>query len=126
MLHHEFEQLTGIKVEEDFFNQVINPMYMNTKMDKQQFCADYKKHGLGTSAVATELTNECNELYKMIQKRNLERSDIVDFLIEQDDPKCDVKAISMVGHPEVIRRKLQKDYDLSDDDKQFLIAILHA
>ncbi len=125
MLRHEFEQLTNTKVEEDFFNQVINPMYMNTKMDKQQFCEDFKKRGLGKSPVATELTNECCELFKMVQKLKAERSAMVDFLIDMDDPKCDAKAISMVGHQEVIRRKLEKDYDLNDDDKQFLISILH-
>lgn len=125
MLQHEFEQLTNTKVEEDFFNKVINPMYMNTKMDKQQFCDDYKKHGLGKSSVATELTEESCELFMMVQKLKAERSAMVDFLIEQDDSRCDAKAISMVGHQEVIRRKLEKDFDLNDDDKQFLISILH-
>lgn len=120
MLQHEFEQLTGTKVEENFFNQVINPMYMNTKMDKQQFCEDYKKHGLGKSTVATELTNECCELYKMIQKMKEERRQLVDFLIKQDDPECDRKAIDLVGHKEVIRLKIEEGYDLNDEDKTYI------
>lgn len=125
MLHQEFEQLTSIKVEEQIFNEFINPLYMACSMDKEPFCKDFKKHDLLNSLVAYDINEEYHAAKKKINKMNQERSAMVDFLIDMDDPKCDAKAISMVGHQEVIRRKLEKDYELTDDDKQFLITILH-
>ena len=94
-------------------------------MDKEPFCKDFKEHDLLNSSVAYDITEEYHAAKKKINKLEQERSAMVDFLIDMDDPKCDAKAISMVGHQEVIRRKLEKDYDLADDDKQFLITILH-
>ena len=40
MLQHEFEALTGKRVETEDYNSIIDPMYMSTDMDKQDFCKD--------------------------------------------------------------------------------------
>ena len=43
MLQKEFEQLTGIKVSEEYFEK-INEMYIEAgNMDKKSFCEAYKK-----------------------------------------------------------------------------------
>lgn len=46
MLQHEFEALTGKRVETEDYNSIIDPMYMSTDMDKQDFCKDFIKHKL--------------------------------------------------------------------------------
>ena len=44
MTQKEFEDRTGLKPTPEEFNY-IHALYMNTDMDKDEFCNDFKKHG---------------------------------------------------------------------------------
>lgn len=127
MLHEEFEQLTGIKVDNETYNTVIDPMYMNTKLDKEMFCKDLKKRGLQASTVAIELTATCCDQHLTINKLEAERKELVLLLLKsagQEDNELSRKAIKMVGHKEVIRLKMLNGWGLNDSDKAFLMDLL--
>jgi len=127
MLHDEFYQLTNIQVEDDVYNQFIDPMYMSTGMDKEPFCKDLKKHGLQASTVAIELTATCCEQHRTINKLEAERKELVLLLLKsagQEDNELSRKAIKMVGHKEVIRLKMLNGWGMNDSDKAFLMDLL--
>ena len=44
MLRNEFETRTNIRVSEEYFVKVINPLYMSNDLDKDSFCNDWKRH----------------------------------------------------------------------------------
>lgn len=129
MLQHEFEALTGKKVETEDYNSIIDPMYMSTDMDKQDFCKDFIKHKLLDSTVANELTNQVNKLTNQVnelkKRMNKERYEFVDFLLKaaQDDfpgISFEKKAIQLIGFREVICRKLEFGYELTGMDKEYI------
>ena len=60
------------------------------------------------------------ETMKALTQLKRERSYTVDFLLQQGDAKCDKKAIALVGHKNVIQRKLEHGIELTDDDKDFI------
>ena len=120
MLQHEFEALTGMKVEEDFYNKVIDPMYMATYMDKQPFCAEFKKNDLGKCQAALDMMEKYYQAMRELTQLKRERSYTVDFLLQQGDTKCDKKAIALVGHKNVIQRKMEHGIELTDEDKDFI------
>jgi len=43
MLRIEFENLTGLKINEDEYQSSVEPRYMTSKLNKQQWCKQYLK-----------------------------------------------------------------------------------
>ena len=123
MLQHEFEALTGMSVNDNEFNQVINPMYMSTDLDKQVFCKEWKKHGLGSSEVAKAMSDRVNEQRMAIEGLKKELDSVVRFLLSRGEPACDKQAIKIAGHKDVITIKMQQNYELSEDDRNFIIEM---
>ena len=123
MLQHEFEALTGMSVNDNEFNQVINPMYMSTDLDKQVFCKEWKKHGLGSSEVAKAMSDRVNEQRMAIEGLKKELDSVVRFLLSRSEPACDKQAIKIAGHKDVITIKMQQNYELSEDDRNFIIEM---
>ena len=123
MLQHEFEALTGKRVETEDYNSIIDPMYMSTDMDKQDFCKDFIKHKLLDSTVANELTNKVNKLRKSVQRMSDERKEVVLLLLKAaggEENELSRAAVKMVGHKEVIKLKLLNGWQLSDSDKAYI------
>lgn len=123
MLQQEFEALTGMSVEDTEFNRVINPMYMSTDLDKQVFCKEWKKHGLGSSEVAKAMSDRVNEQRMAIDSLKKELDSVVRFLLSRCEPACDKQAIKIAGHKEVITIKMQQNYELTEDDRTFIIEM---
>lgn len=123
MLQHEFEALTGMSVEDTEFNQVINPMYMSTDLDKQVFCKEWKKHNLGNSEVAKAMSKRVNEQRMAIDGLKKQLDSVVRFLLSRGEPACDKQAIKIAGHKECISIKMQQNYELSEDDRAFIIEM---
>ena len=123
MLQHEFEALTGLSVTDTEFNHVINPMYMSTDLDKQVFCKEWKKHGLGTSEVAKAMSDRVNEQRMAIDSLKKELDSVVRFLLSRGEPACDKQAIKIAGHKECITIKMQQNYELTEDDRVFIIEM---
>lgn len=120
MTKKEFEDITGLKVTAEGYSEEIEPIYMNTDIDKNLFC---------------KLWRECPEALKEIERKTVlvrelyeERKRLENFLIDQAE-KCGEndlreKAISMLGAKKYLKCKLSKGYDLWDEDKKLLEDIL--
>lgn len=124
MLHEEFYQLTNIAIEDETYNTFVDPMYMATDMDKEPFCKDFKKHDLLNSRVALELLDKIAELQKKVNKLEKEKEETVDRLIELGDYQAEQIAIRLIGHEQVIYKKLADDYDLRDEDKCLIMRMI--
>lgn len=124
MLHNEFLQLTNYVIEEETYNKFVDPMYMAIDMDKEPFCNDFKKHDLLNSRVALELLDKIHELQEKVYKLEKEKEETVDRLIKMDDIQADQLAIRLIGHEQVVYKKLADDYDLRDEDKCLIMRMI--
>lgn len=118
----EFEQRTGINLTDDEYKN-IEMMYLECgNIDKDDFCKDYKKHK--DSVMIDIFFHQSQNQKEKLSRYNKERSLMVDFLLERAQAFGDIellsKAIQLVGHQEVIKRKIQKDLPLWDDDKKYI------
>lgn len=108
----------------------VHDIYMAAgEMDKDTFCSEWKQYG--ESELIAELWNtakrehdlgmhkkeECDKLYS-------ERWELVNFLLERAQKFGDIellkKAIDMVGHADVIRRKLTLELPLWELDREYI------
>lgn len=115
MTQKEFTERTGYTPTPEEYTEIEN-MYMNTDIDKDEFCSAWKSNRrLLKKLVDVEVKNR--NLYN-------ERKDMVDFLLtraqEFGDAELLDKAIEMVGHAEVIKRKLCLSLELWPIDKKYI------
>ncbi len=120
MTQQEFEERTGLKMTDQQFNEEVNSIYMDTDIDKDMFCELWKKH---PSALM-----EIKKQTKLVRMLVEERKNVTDFLIDEahkmSSTDARAKAISLLGHREYLKRKIEKGYDLWECDKELLIDIL--
>lgn len=129
MTRKEFEDRTGLQVTALEFSHV-NDIYMSAgEMDKDTFCKEWKQHGESKllaelwntvnreHAMGMEKKEECDKLYR-------ERWELVGFLLERAQKFGDIellkKAIDMLGHANVIRRKLTLEMPLWELDRVYI------
>ena len=129
MTRKEFEERTGLNVSAVEFC-TVNDIYMAAgEMDKDTFCKEWKKHS--ESKLLAELWKRVKHEHDLgMQKKEecdklrSERWELVDFLLERAQKFGDIellhKAISMVGHADVIRRKLDADMPLWELDRAYI------
>lgn len=129
MTLQEFNQLTGLNVTENEFDG-INEMYMTVgDMDKATFCKEYKQYG--ESKLVAELMDRVrmeqensDDAHKSWRKLFDEREKLVDFLLEQSQELSSrallKKAIDMIGHRYVIRRKIKLGLPLCELDRDYI------
>ena len=118
----EFTQRTGIELTDEQYKQVED-MYLEAgNMDKDQFCKDYKKHSDSEILKLFYCQNE--KLKNKLADLRDERNEIVDFLLDRAQKFGDIKllekAIYMVGHDKVIKRKISQNLPLWDIDKKYI------
>lgn len=123
MQKQEFTQKTGIELTDAEYKEV-ELMYLEAgNMDKDEFCKDYKKHHEST-LLATYFRQAENLKDKLDAMRD-ERSNLVDFLLERAQCFGDIellnKAIELIGHDKVIKRKIRQNLPLWDEDKQYIV-----
>jgi hypothetical protein len=123
MQKQEFTQKTGIELTDAEYKEV-ELMYLEAgNMDKDEFCKDYKKHHEST-LLATYFRQAENLKNKLDDMRD-ERSILVDFLLERAQCFGDIellnKAIELIGHDKVIKRKIRQNLPLWDEDKQYIV-----
>lgn len=130
MTYQEFTAKTGLTPTVEEYH-LIEAMYMATgNMYKDEFCKEYKKIGcshlvieLFHSILALQDQNEtaANTIELYLDKKN----QMVDFLIDlsEEISNRDLlnKAVEIVGPREVIRRKLEKDYNILTCEKAWLL-----
>ena len=129
MTRKEFEERTGLQVSAVELCKV-NEIYMAAgEMDKDTFCKEWKQHG--ESKLLAELWHTVNREHDMgMEKKGecdrlyAERWELVDFLLERAQKFGDIellkKAIDMVGHADVIRRKLTLEMPLWELDREYI------
>lgn len=127
MLQKEFFERTGINLTEQEFNQV-HAIYMQSgdNVDKDQFCADWKKHH--DSNLLHIFYNQADRLKdKLDQKRN-EIYELAIYILEQAEvcsaPTLREKAIQMLGIETYLRIKIQVGYKLWQKDLDAIVEIL--
>lgn len=132
MTQQEFTDRTGLTPTEMEF-QYVHDIYMQTNLNKDMFCRDYKKHG--KSEIVEELygklaakirafdelftrhDNFKNEKYK--QELELAR-----FLLSKaaayNDPDLEREACKLVSRSTAILIKIKDGYQLTDDDFAYI------
>lgn len=121
MTKQEFTDRTGLTPSDKEFTK-IHGIYMQTILDKDEFCKDWKKHANSDIIDSLYVTSVNRELQLDYLQR--ERSAMVDFLLKEAQAYGDAalrnKAIEMVGHAEVIRRLFDLGLDLWPGDKDYI------
>ena len=125
MTQQEFEQRTQIKVSWDKFNY-INSLYMNTDMDKDEFCRHYITSGDGE---ILRKVNEHAEKYEMLYWEAKKMISYVSGILigkahAYDDTDLYNEAVRMVGQKAVTRGTIEMGLPLWDEDKEFLNELL--
>ncbi len=130
MTYQEFTTKTGLTPTAEEYH-LIEAMYMATgNMHKDEFCKEYKK--IGCSHLVIELFHSILVLQNQneIANNNIEhcldeKNQMVDFLIDLSEKISNKdllnKAVEIVGQREVIRRKLEKDYNILTCEKAWLL-----
>ena len=130
MTQKEFEERTGLKLSACEF-ETVHSIYMaaGDRMEKDEFCKEWKQHG--ESSLIAALWNEVKKQRAVVEGKTIvianmqqEKEQLVDFLLERaqkfGDEELLLKAIDMVGHAEVIRRKLAADMPLWERDREYI------
>lgn len=120
MTRKEFEERTGLEMTDQQFNEEVNPIYMDTDIDKDMFCELWKKH----PSALMEITKQ-TKLVRMLVE---ERKKMTDFLIDEahkmSSPDARSMAISLLGQREYLKTSIAKGYNLWEVDKEELVEIL--
>ena len=121
MTQKEFEERTMKPVSAETYD-IIEKMYMNTELNKDEFCKLYMK-APGALVEIEKKTVLVRELFE-------EKKCMVDFLIEQAEKwsASDLreKAIRMIGEREYLYRKIERGFNLLEADKVLLVELLKA
>ena len=118
----EFSQRTGVNpTDEEYKN--IELMYLEAgNMDKDEFCKDYKEHH--DSTLLATFFRQAENLKSKLDDMRDERSRLVDFLLNISERYPDKSihewTVKLVGHKEVIRRKLNGGLTLWDVDREYI------
>ena len=127
MLQKEFFERTGINLTEQEFDQV-HAIYMQAgdNVDKDQFCADWKKHN--DSVLLQEFFAQSERLKGKVDGYRNQINEIALFLVDQAEKwsASDLRsmAIQILGLEKYLQIKLQKGYNLWDIDREDMIQIL--
>lgn len=132
MTRQEFTQRTGMEVETMQY-ATIEQVYMYTELDKDAFCADYKKHG--DSVIISHLVNELDKTTyergrahaSLKAKENLMKG-VAEMLIRKAEEDMDEElyksAIDIIGRNECIRYKFDNNLELDKQDKEYIKELL--
>lgn len=117
----EFEDRTGFKPTGEDFNYA-HAVYMNTSMDKDEFCKDFKKHG--DSKIMRDVHVRAVN-FELLNKQKDERiNELVDLLIGKsrayDDSDFRKMAVRLVGEQKVVLKTVEMNLPLWEEDKEFI------
>lgn len=119
MTQKEFTERTGYTPTSEKYAEIEN-MYMNTNLDKDEFCDMWKNN--------PKILKELERQTVLVRELYDERRRMADFLIEQAEKwsagDLREKAIAMIGEKDYLRRKIEKGFNLWDADKELLMLVL--
>ena len=122
----EFTQRTGIELTDAEYKNV-EMMYLEAgNMDKDDFCKDYKEHK--DSTLLGVFYGQAEHLKDKLTIMREERSKTVDLLLKMAQTTGAIEllneAIFLVGHKDVIKRKIRLGLPFWDDDLDYIKANL--
>lgn len=133
MTQQEFKDRTGKTVASEEYER-IEAMYMAAgNMDKDQFCAEYRKHG--ASALVVEYYRRITVLNGMLEERNNElddvrqkRTSLAEFLLGKaaayDDTDLYREAVRLIGRKAATLYKIKSGLPLWEEDVKYLEGML--
>lgn len=121
MTQKEFQERTGIAPTMEEFDY-IHAVYMNTSMDKDEFCKDFKKHG--TSKIISDIHARVVNFKLQSAQKDEYINDVVDFLIGKSRAYKDTDfrkiAVRLVGEKEVVLKTIHSGMPLWQEDREFI------
>lgn len=125
MTQKEFEDRTGIKPTEEEFDY-IHAVYLNTSMNKDEFCKDFKKHG--DSRIIRDVHVRVLNYEMKCERQKNAINELADFLIGKahayDDTDFRNQAVKLVGEMDVVKRTIELRLPLWDEDRKVVLSII--
>ena len=122
----EFNERTNAHLTEDQYKPVENMYNEAGNIQKDQFCADWKKHN--DSVLLQEFFAQSERLKGKVDGYRNQINEIALFLVYQAEKwsASDLRsmAIQILGLEKYLQIKLQKGYNLWDIDREDMIQIL--
>lgn len=122
----EFNERTNAHLTEDQYKPVENMYNEAGNIQKDQFCADWKKHN--DSVLLQEFFAQSERLKGKVDGYRNQINEIALFLVDQAEKwsASDLRsmAIQILGLEKYLQIKLQKGYNLWDIDREDMIQIL--
>lgn len=122
----EFNERTNAHLTEDQYKPVENMYNEAGNIQKDQFCADWKKHN--DSVLLQEFFAQSDRLKGKVDGYRNQINEIALFLVDQAEKwsASDLrsKAIQILGLEKYLQIKLQKGYNLWEIDREDMIQIL--
>lgn len=133
MTQQDFTNRTGLTPSTEEF-ATIHRIYMAcATLDKDEFCRDYKKHGM--SRIITELLDniiseerKVDNIYtqytELEHKTNENNLKLAQFLLGKaaayNDPDFEDEALKLISRSTAILIKIKDGYQLTDDDFAYI------
>ncbi|UVN06057.1 MAG: hypothetical protein [Satomivirus wayo] len=121
MTQKEFEERTGLTPNSDDFS-FIHSLYMNTSMEKDQFCKEYKK--IAGSEIVKDVHARLINSQIILEQRKQDDIDMARSLIGKsrayDDTDFRNMAIKLIGEKDVVCLTMEMDLPLWSEDKEFI------
>lgn len=125
MTQKEFEERTGIIPTAEEFDY-IHAVYMNTSMDKDAFCKEYKKHG--ESRIIREVHVRVLNYEMKCERQKNAINELADFLIGKahayNDTDFRNQAVRLVWKVEVVKRTIELGLPLWDEDRKIVLSMI--
>lgn len=119
MLRSEFEQRVNYKVTEEEFKS-INEMYMDTDLDKDDFCLLYN-----TSKVITQKVADVARERKHLREEKIQLGYwMADQFQKLGTMDLRNKAVELLGARNYLLYVLQKKYAITDEDRDLITSLI--
>ena len=127
MTQKEFEERTGITPTTEEFDY-IHAVYMNTSMNKDEFCKEWKKYR--DSRIIRDVHVRVLNYQMKCKRQESTINELADFLIGKahayDDTDFRNEAVRLVGEAEVVKRTIELGLPLWDEDRKIVLSIIEG
>lgn len=133
MTHQEFIDRTGLTPTAEEFATIHRIYMVCATLDKDEFCRDYKKHGM--SRIVAQLLDALigeerkadaafERMTAVEQAANTRNLDMAVFLLGKaaayDDPDFEYEALKLVSRSTAIFIKVKNGYPMTADDIDYI------
>lgn len=119
MLRSEFEQRVNYKVTEEEFKS-INEMYMDTDLDKDDFCLLYN-----TSKVITQKVADVARERKQLREEKIQLGYWMAYQFQKlGTMDLRNKAVELLGARNYLLYVLQKKYAITNEDRDLITNLI--